>query len=429
MKGKALHVVLAAMLIIAVLPLSSAGIATAQDEITINVLTMDQAGMTPEEFDEIAARFEEANPGVNIEVTYVLYDGLHDLIVTSVSSDPPAFDLILVDDIWFSEFADAGWIMDVSDRITDEMREGIFDAAWGVSQVGGVDYGLPWLLDQKYFFYNTRMLEEAGFDAPPSTWEELEEQARVMMDMGLVEYPMIWSWAQIEAVVPDFVTLVYGNGGEFFDENNEPVFNSEAGVGALQWMVDMINEGIVNPSSITSAEEDVRNVFSQGNAAFATNWLYMYDLANDPEESQVAGEVGITIIPVFEAVKDERESATCNGSMGFAITAGSEHPDEAWDFLEYLTSEPIQIEFSAHQLPIWETAFETEELIALNPVTVPVFAEQFQWAEVRPKVPYYNEASRLIQIAIQEALTGRATPQEALDNAVEQIREVAAEYE
>lgn len=423
---KSLYFVMAMVLLI--VPLATA-IVSAQEEITINVLAMDQAGMTPEEMDEIVARFEEANPGVNIETTFVLYDGLHDLIVTSVPTAPPAFDVILVDDIWFSEFADAGWILDVTDRITDEMKAGVFDAAWGVSRVGDVDYGMPWLLDQKYFFYNTDLLAEAGFDAPPATWEELEAQGRAMMEAGLVEYPMIWSWAQVEAVVPDFVSLLYGNGGQFFDENDQPSFNSPEGVATLQWMVDMVNEGIVNPSSIASAEEDVRNVFQQGNAAFATNWLYMYDLANDPEESQVAGSVGITTIPVFESVADVRKSATSNGSMGFAVTAGSPHPDEAWAFVEYLTSEPIQIEFSAHQLPIWETAFETEELVALNPVTVPVFAEQFAWAEVRPKVPYYNEASRLIQVAIQEALTGRTSAQEALDEAAAAIVELAAEYE
>lgn len=414
-------------LVILLLPLSA--VMAQGDEVTINVLAMDQAGMTPEEIDAVAARFEELNPGVNVETNYVLYDGLHDLLVTSISSDPPAFDVFLVDDIWFAEFAEAGWLLDVSDRITDEMREGVFEAAWGITTVHDTVYGMPWLLDQKYFYYNTELLEAAGYDAPPRTWEELEEMAMTMKDMGLVEYPMIWSWAQIEAVICDFVTLLYGNNGAFFDENDAPAFNDEIGVETLQWMVDMIEQGIVNPSSITAAEEDVRNVFSQGNAAFATNWLYMYDLTQDPAESQVVDKVAMALIPVFEDTLDIRASATNNGSMGFAVASGSANADAAWQFVEFLTSEPIQLEFSAHQLPIWETAFEGDALDALNPVTVQAFAEQFPWSEVRPKVPYYNEASRLVQIAIQQAVTGRATPQEALDEAAAAILEVAAEYE
>ncbi|NWF70955.1 MAG: ABC transporter substrate-binding protein [Chloroflexi bacterium] len=403
--------------------------ALAQETINIAVIGMDQAGMTPEELDAIAARFEAQNPNVNIETSYVLYDGLHDLLVTSISSDPPAFDVVLVDDIWFSEFVEAGWLLDVTDRITEAMRADIFEAAWDITTVQGRVYGMPWLLDQKYFYYNTRLLAEAGFEAPPRTWEELADQARAMQAQGLLEYPMIWSWGQFEAVVPDFVTLLYGNGGTFFDENNEPVFNSPEGVEVLQWMVEMINEGIVNPSSIAAAEEDVRNVFSQGQAAFATNWLYMYNLTQDPNESQVVGEVGMALMPVFaDALAAGIESSTNNGSMGYAVTAGSANPDVAWAFIEFLTSLPIQVEFSQHQLPIWQSAFDDPALIEMNPVTTPMFALQFPWANVRPKVPYYNEASRIVQIAIQEALTGRVSAQEALDSAVEQIRELAAEY-
>ncbi len=52
-----------------------------------------------------------------------------------------------------------------------------------------------------------------------------------------------------------------------------------------------------------------------------------------------------------------------------------------------------------------------------NPVTVPAFLAQFPFAYERPTVAYYNEASAALQLAIQEALTGIKTPQQALDEA------------
>jgi multiple sugar transport system substrate-binding protein len=422
-------VIIAAFIAALVIPLASHR-AAAQGQVVISIVSMDQAGMTPAELDEIAAKFEEANPGIKVETNYVSYEGLHDLLVTSVSSNPPAFDIFLMDDIWFAEFADAGWLLDITDRITPEMRAGIFESAWPVTTVNGVVYGMPWLLDTKYFFYNTRILKEAGFDAPPKTWEELMEQSRAIKEKGLVEYPTIWSWAQAEAIICDFVTLLYGNGGQFFDENNEPVFNSEQGVQVVQWMVDMVNEGLANPSSITSLEGDVVNVFAQGNAAFTVNWLFAYDVSQSAEDSLVVGDVGMALMPVFQAAADNGiVSSSINGSMGFALAAGTEHPDEAWAFTEFLSSEPIQIEYSAHQLPIWKTAFENQELIDMNPVTVPMFAAQFPYANVRPKVPYYNEVSRIIQIALQQALTGEKSPQEALDDAVGQVKDVQSLYQ
>jgi len=75
--------------------------------------------------------------------------------------------------------------------------------------------------------------------------------------------------------------------------------------------------------------------------------------------------------------------------------------------------------------------FEGEALKALeaatpiNPVTVPAFLAQFPYANERPTVPYYNEASMALQLAIQEALTGVKTPQQALDEAAAKWVELA----
>lgn len=403
------------------------------EAVTVKVLAMQQAGYTPDEMDEIAARFTADNPGIDVEVSYLSYDELYDKLVTSMSGAKPAYDVFLVDDIWYAQFASAGWLLDVTDRIPQDVHDSIFDAAWDITTVDGKIYGMPWMLDQEMFFYNTEMLEAAGYDAPPTTWEEMEEMGMKMKEMGLVEYPIIWSWAQAEASITDFVALLYGNGGEFFDENNQPAFNNERGVQTLAWMVDSIEKGITNPSSIASVEEDVRSVFSQGKAAFAMNWSYMYELAQfNEEESQVTGKVGLALMPVFEQGKAEGiVSSTIDGSMGFSIAANSDHTDAAWKYLEFLTSEPIQMEFSAHLPPAWKTAYEGDNLQKLlsenesNEALVPVFTEQFKYSHVRPKVTYYTEASTTLQLALQEALGGSKTPEEALNDAAAAIQEMA----
>ena len=48
---------------------------------------------------------------------------------------------------------------------------------------------MPWILDTKYLFYNNEMLEKAGIAAPPKTWDELVEQAKIIKDKGIVEHP------------------------------------------------------------------------------------------------------------------------------------------------------------------------------------------------------------------------------------------------
>ena len=395
----------------------------------VKVLTMQQAGPTPEEMNAIVAKFNEGNPNVKVEIEYVSYDALHDKIATAMATNPPSYDVVLVDDIWYAEFAKAGYLWDVTSQIDAQTKEKVFAAAWDITTVNGVTYGMPWLLDAKYFYYNEKLLADAGFSAPPKTWEELVEMSKVIKEKGIAEYPIVWSWGQAEAAICDFVALLYGNGGALVDAEGKPAFNNEKGVQVLQWMLDTIDQGISNPASVSYVEEDVRNVFSQGKAVFAVNWLYMYELANlNKDESQITGQVKFGLMPAFDG--SGVESATINGSMGFSVVDKSPNREAAWEFVKFLTGEAIQKEYSAHLLPVWSSNYEGDALnalLALNdatPVTVPAFKAQFPFSHVRPKVPYYPEASKALQLAMQEALTKVKTPQQALDDAAAKWNEL-----
>src|SRR5260221_6933138 len=108
-------------------------------------------------------------------------------------------------------------------------KDKICPTAWNVVTRNGKQYGLPWLLDTKYLFYNMDILKQAGFDKPPATWEELLTQAKAIKDKKLVEYPIVWSWAQAEAAICDFTALLYANGGTFLDKDGKPAINDAKG--------------------------------------------------------------------------------------------------------------------------------------------------------------------------------------------------------
>lgn len=401
--------------------------------VTIKVLSMEQAGPTVEEMNAIVQEFNTANPNIKVEIEYVAYDALHDKITTAMASNPPSYDVFLVDDIWYAEFAKAGYILDATSRIPAETKDNVFEAAWQITSVDGKIYGMPWLLDQKYFYYNETLLKQAGFENPPATWEELMEQSKAIKEQGIAEFPIVWSWGQYEAAICDWVTLLYGNGGQMVDAEGKPAFNNEIGVKTLEWMVGSIDAGITNPSSVSYAEEDVRNVFSQGKAVFATNWNYMFDLVNfQKEQSQVTGQVKLALMPAFaEGLAKGIKSATIDGSMGFSVADKSPNKDAAWKYVEFLTSEAVQNKYSSHLLPVWETSFEGaagEKLASFSQVTavtVPMFKEQFPFSVVRPKVAYYPEASKALQLALQLALTKQKSAQEALDEAAAKWVELA----
>ncbi len=406
----------------------SSGGAFAQDKITLNLIGMAQAGMTPDEMNAVIGEFTALHPDITVVPEYVAYDALHDKIATGMAAGKSPFDIMLVDDIWFPEFAQAGWLKDISADIPAEMKADSSQAAWDIVSYDGKQWGLPWLLDQLYFYYNDDMLKQAGFDAPPTTYEEMMSMAQVMHDKGIVDSPVVLAWAQIEAAITEFVAFLYANQGQFFDDAGTPVFNSPEAVAALQWMVDSLKSGLVNPASTTYGEEDIRNTMSAGKAAFGINWAYMLDLANDPAQSTVAGHIKMAVLPVFQAAKDAGVvSSSNNGSMAFAVASGSEHADAALQFIEYLTSKDVQKRYAAHVTPLWTSLYSDPELLAAQPVLLDMFAKQWPYAHVRPKVPYYLEMSQALQVALQEALTGAKTPQQALDEAVATATDLAAQ--
>ncbi|UXN59177.1 extracellular solute-binding protein [Phyllobacterium zundukense] len=386
----------------------------AHAETKINALFMAQAAYSEADVRAMTEAFTKANPDVTVNLEFVPYEGLHDKTVLAQGSGG-GYDVVLFDVIWPAEYATNKVLVDVTDKITPEMTSGVLPGAWTTVEYDGKRYGMPWILDTKYLFYNKEILEKAGIKSPPKTWAELAEQAKIIKDKGLLATPIAWSWSQAEAAICDYTTLVSAYGGSFL-KDGKPVFQTGGGLDALNYMVDSYKSGLTNPNSKEFLEEDVRRVFQNGEAAFALNWTYMYNMANDPKDSKVVGKVGVVPAP---GVEGKSTVSAVNGSMGLGITSTSKHPDEAWKYITFMTSQATQNQYAKLSLPIWSSSYDDpavtkgqEEMIAAAKVSLAAMYP-------RPTTPKYQELSTGLQQAIQEALLGQAAPEDALKTAVE----------
>jgi multiple sugar transport system substrate-binding protein len=384
--------------------------------VTLNALFMKQAAYSDADVKNMTEQFQKQNPNIKVNLTFVAYEALHDKIVAAAPAG--TYDTVLVDVIWPAEFASKKMIVNITDRFPESERSKIFDGALKTTEYQGSYYGVPWILDTKYFFYNKEMLEEAG-TAPPETWDAVVEAARALKSQGVVEYPLVWSWAQAEALMCDYATLLGAYGGQFFDEGGKPAFNTGGGLQALEFMRMTLDEKLSNSASTESLEEDVRRIISQGEAAMALNWTYMFALANDPNESQVAGQIEIAHTPAGPA-----GAPGVNGSMGIAVSNGSQNQDEAWRYIQFMTSQEVQNQYAKLSLPIWKSSYEEQEVVEALPQVVPVAKEQLNDMILRPIVPQYNQVSLDMQVEIQRALTGDKSPKQALDDAAGSVESV-----
>lgn len=393
----------------------------AMAETTLNALLMSQAAYSEDDVRAMTKDFEAANPDIKVNVEFVPYESLHDKIIAAAGAGDDGYDVVLFDVIWPAEFATRGILKNVSNRVDKNNRDKIFNGAWTTVEYEGSYYGMPWILDTKYLFYNREILEKAGISNPPATWGQLLEQAKVIKDEKLVKYPLVWSWSQSEAMICDFTTLSSAFGGSFFNAEGKPAFQQGGAKKAVEFMTASLKDGLTNPASTEYFEEDVRRVFANGDAAFALNWTYMNALVNDPKESKVAGKVGVISAP---GAKDTSKASAVNGSMGLGIPSNSPHEAEAWKYISYLTSMPVQNSFAKLSLPVWKASYDMQEVVKDQPELINAAKTSLAVMYPRPLVPSYTEVSSVLQKNIHKALLNKATPEEALEAAAKRVERI-----
>ncbi|MGE5592448.1 MAG: extracellular solute-binding protein [Betaproteobacteria bacterium] len=419
-RGCATRVVVAAIVVMAfagALPLRAA--AGAQPR--LNVIYMAQAGYQPEQFAEMTREFTKET-GIDVTVNFVRYDEEYQKIVMSASSPVATYDVVLMDLIWVAEFAEKGYVVPLDRSLASKARQDIPRAILDAFEHRGRIWAMPFLANLHFLFYNADMLRRAGFDSPPATLEEMETQMRELKRKGIVAYPMIASWNQKEGLVCEYVWLVGAYGGDVFDQRGEPTFNGGPGLVALETMVRWVREGLVNPLALTADELVAKDVFIAGKAAFVPNWTFLCGLMNDPDVSAIAGHAKMALLPVASAVRDvsRRVSSSVSGFQGLAVTANSSRKEEAWRYVEFMTSPAVQMKFP-EEVPVW-TSLQTSPDARTRDPLLGIKLEQMRWLHHRPKLVRYAEISAIMQRFLHAALEGSLSPEQALGLAEERIR-------
>lgn len=367
------------------------------------------------------ARFE-AERGISVEIrpTPDAADQRHQLYVqwlNAWSADP---DVLQLDVVWTPEFAAAGWIRPLDDFDLRSARlEDFFEPALAADRWRGRLYALPWFVDTGMLYWRTDLMASA-----PETFEQLTSIARRALDDGAVASGFVWQGARYEGLVTVFLEHLTGFGGAILDDRGEVVIASPASVRALTFMRDAIyREDIVPQAVLTWQEEQTRFAFQNGGAAFMRNWPYAAALLSREGESAVAGRFGVAAMPHAGG-----RSAAALGGAQLAINARSRQPDAAWALIEYLTAPAQMIERAqvAGQFPSRRSVYSDPRLAAALPIPPERAREIIDTAVPRPVTPVYSQLSGILQIHLHRALTRQQEPQQALNDAADDIRRLLA---
>jgi multiple sugar transport system substrate-binding protein len=191
-------------------------------------------------------------------------------------------------------------------------------------------------------------------------------------------------------------------------------------------MQDLIQNYKISPENTYTEmkEEEVRREFQKGNALFERNWTYAWQLHNS-ENSKVKGKVGITILPHF----DGHTSVSTLGGWHIGISKYSDKIDEAWQFIQYVTSYEVQKEMvlSIGWNPGRKDVYADEVLNKKLP-HLKTLAYVFDNTVARPTVPYYSSISEVIQRNVNNCLAGKISPGDALVKMEKELNEILKIY-
>lgn len=300
--------------------------------------------------------------------------------------------------------------------------------------VNGVLVQLPRHADISELYYNKTVYDNPanktaykakfGKDlAPPVTWDEAKQQA-----IFFAKPPSFYGTqfaGKDEAITGRFYEMLVANGGAMFDKNWKPTFNSAQGVKSLQWFVDLYKAGAVPKGSPNYVWDDLGNGFASGNVAFDLDWGGWASFFNDPKNSKIAGQVGITRAPRGDGGKRSGWA----GSHTFSITTTCPSPKAAADLIMYLTSLDAQmLEARKGLMPSRKDA-QAAALKEFNAKGDHYMADVFQTfaagvnedAFTPPLIPEWIEASNMIWPELQKAIIGDKTSKQALDDAAKKV--------
>ncbi|GAA4587636.1 sugar ABC transporter substrate-binding protein [Planotetraspora phitsanulokensis] len=349
-------------------------------------------------YEDLRKGFEKAN---NVKVKYVqIAKDDYNTKLSSAIASGTAPDAGVLDQPLVSRFALDKTIVAVPDGTIEESA--YYKGALDTNLSEGKLFGLP--LDQTTvgLFYNKKLVP-----TPPKTWDELKATVNQIHQAdskiaGIVvpkgDGYGAWMW-------PGFVA---GAGGALTDDANKKVlFDQQPAVDTLQMWVDLLPS---SPRQITDSD----NAFANGLAAMMISGPWDVSTIKDQFP-----DLDFNVAPL----PYKTEPAGNIGGENGVVFSTSKNAALAWKFLQYITSDANNAKFADAFGGYPTNVKAAEQTAATIEPQQAAFLEQLKVAHARPAVPQWIQVNdEIIAPALEKALSGKATAQQALTEAADKTR-------
>jgi ABC-type glycerol-3-phosphate transport system substrate-binding protein len=284
----------------------------------------------------LVGQFNEKYPNVKVQIETMTFDQMRDRLVSSFQAAQPAYDLIVVDNPWMDDFADAGFLQPLNDRIaatTDFRPDDFFPSLTDITDVDGTTYGVPFYNYALGYIYNKQDLAAARATVP----SDLDALVRTSQQLKTADHAGIAMQPQRGyKIFEEWANWLFAAGGSIYDKDGKPTLNTDQAARALDAYIETYHTAAPANSLSWGFDEAFRSV-SGGKAASMIGYNWNLPALNDPTgaSGERAGQFSLAPIPGGKSAL---------GLWSWAIPANSAASDGAWAFISWITSPEVDAE-------------------------------------------------------------------------------------
>ncbi len=315
-------------------------------------------------------------------------DSQREQFVRRLAAHDDGMDILGMDVTWTAEFAEAGWIRELTGEKKAAATEDVFQPPIDTATWKDKLYGIPRSTNVQLLWYRKSLTPEA-----PKTWDDVVAASEKLKSE---DKPFVIgiTAAQYEGYVVGFNTILSSLGGTLVNEDSTKVTVDDKTVKALTILKDLATDGLASKSLSNSQEPEVFAQMQSSEAAFTMNWPYVLGAMRAADE-KVADDLGVARIPEFAPGTPSRATL---GGMNYAISKYSKHPDLAYEAAMCLRSPESQLKGAlspAGNVPVIKSVFEQPEFEKAYPMKDDILSE-LQTAVPRPVTPLYQNISTIV---------------------------------
>lgn len=341
-------------------------------------------------------------------------------MINNAQAKSDAYTVLGLDVVWTAEFAANQWVVELpKDKFPlDELIPATVVTGTYFDKL----YGVPFITNAELLFSRSDLLEKAGLDGPPETFDELYTAIETLQkdDPELLGFGSQYS--KYEGLTVQATGLVASAGGQLFDEEGQPHADSAEAISGIQTVRDGFDKGFIPSEALTYKEEESRQAYQDGRLAFLQNWPYVWALGQAEDgSSQVNGKMVASLVPGIDGPGN-----STLGGLNLGVSAFAKNKGTAVDFIAFMVDAVQQKDWglATAQAPANAGVYEDQDMLDAFPF-LPQLKDAIDKGTSRPAVVQYGDVTQAIQDATYACFSGDKDAETAMKDLQTQLSGLA----